>query len=51
MKLFKINEHNLQSVLNYLGEFPIKHQNLVQGIVEILKGLEEFIEPKEEIKE
>jgi len=48
MKLFKITEHGIQSVLNLLSEFPIKHQNLIQAIVEVIKGLEEIVEHKDE---
>lgn len=51
MKLFKITEQNIQLLLSHLGEIPIKHESLIKGIIEIIKGLEEIIEPETEIKE
>lgn len=46
MKLFKISEQGIQLLLNHLGELPIKHEPLIKGILEVIKGLEEIIEPE-----
>jgi hypothetical protein len=51
MKLFKITEKDIQLLLNHIGEFPIRYEGLIKGIMDIIKSLEEIIEPNPEIKD